>query len=74
MSNEWDDVKRTAEEIELEIHLAGMDVRDRWRDLKPRLEQLLARSSKRASEAIDRELVSMRDALQRLRSDLAAKR
>ena len=74
MSNEWDDVKRTAEEIELEIHLAGMDVRDRWRDLKPRLEKLLARSSKRASEAIDRELVSMRDALQRLRSDLAAKR
>jgi len=45
----WDEVRRIADELELKIHLAGMDARDRWRDLKPRLAEIENRSRARAS-------------------------
>jgi hypothetical protein len=70
----WDEIRRLADELELKIHLAAMDARDRWRDLKPRLaevETLLAGAGKRAGDAIERELESIGDALRRLRDDIA---
>jgi hypothetical protein len=65
--NEWDDLRRIADELQLKIHLAGMEARDRWRALEPRLTELqraLARSGQKASEAIDRELTSVGSALE----------
>lgn len=70
----WDDVRRVVDELEVKIHLAGMEARDRWRALQPRLLDLqhqLERSGKRASDTIDRELSSLGAALRRLRDDLA---
>ncbi|HRC57696.1 MAG TPA: hypothetical protein PKU97_17295 [Kofleriaceae bacterium] len=43
MSNEpfaslsWNDVRRLAEEVRVKVHLAGMDLKDRWKDLEPEL-------------------------------------
>jgi hypothetical protein len=70
----WDEVRRIADELELKIHLAGMDARDRWRDLKPRLaeiEKTIAGASKRTSDVVERELASVGAALRRLRDDIA---
>jgi hypothetical protein len=53
----WDDVRRIADEVELKIHLAGMDARDRWHELQPRLaeiEKSITKAGQRASFAIDR--------------------
>ncbi len=70
----WDDVRRIADELELKIHLAGMSARDRWRELQPRLIELeheVARSSKRLSETVDRELTALGAALRSLRDELS---
>lgn len=70
----WDEVRQIADELELKIHLAGMDARDQWNALKPRmaqLEQTLATSGKRASEVIEHELSAIGAALRKLRDDVA---
>lgn len=70
----WDAIRRLADELELKIHLASMDARDRWRELQPRVrevEQSLAAAGKRAGDAIDRELTNLGTALRRLRDDIA---
>ena len=36
----WDDVRRFTDQLELKIHLAGMDARDRWEALKPKVSAL----------------------------------
>ncbi|MGE5185873.1 MAG: hypothetical protein ACM31C_27640 [Acidobacteriota bacterium] len=72
----WDDVRRIADELELEIHLAGMEARDRWHELKPRVEQLeheIVHSGEHLGEAISKELAEVRGALRALREDLFSK-
>jgi hypothetical protein len=74
---DWDGVRRIADELELEIHLAGMEARDRWRALQPRIvefEHRLAREGARASEVVTQELSAIGAALKRLRDDLAESR
>jgi hypothetical protein len=69
----WDEVRRLADELELKIHLAGMDARDRWRALQPRLteiEKSMSAVGKRAGAAIDREMAAIGAALQQLRDDV----
>jgi hypothetical protein len=74
MSNTmWDDLRRAADELEVQIHLASMDTRDRWRALQPRLAELersIALQGDRAGQAIADELSSIGVALRRLRDDV----
>ena len=70
----WDEVRQIADELELKIHLAGMDARDRWQALRPRLAELehtLARSGKTAGKVVKRELSTVGAALRKLRDDVA---
>jgi hypothetical protein len=70
----WNDVRRFADELRLELHLAGMDARDRFRALEPRIEELrkvVASAGKHAGGVLDRELASVGAALRRLRADIA---
>ena len=70
----WDEIRRLADELELKMHLASMDARDRWQELAPRLtalENTLVRAGERATEAIEHELSSMATALRKLRDDTA---
>ena len=72
-TNTWDEVRRLADELELKIHLAGMEARDRWRELSPRIaemERSIAGAGKRASDTLERELASVGAALRRLRDDI----
>lgn len=69
----WDEVRRVADELELHIHLAGMNARDRWRALEPRLaalERWFARSSERAGAAITKELSTVGALIRKLRADI----
>jgi len=69
----WDEVRQIADELELKIHLAGMDARDQWRALKPKItdiEKRIASSSDKAGKAIANELSEMGDALRKLRDEV----
>jgi len=69
----WHLVKRIADELQLKLHLAGMDARDRWNALEPRLaalEQWFSRTSERAGDAIAKELSAVEDVLRKLRDDV----
>jgi hypothetical protein len=70
----WDDVRRVADELALQIHLGSMEARDRWRALQPRLEELektIAREGERAGQVVTQQLAEVGAALRRLRDDLA---
>ncbi len=75
MANQlWDDLRRTADELELHIHLAAMDARDRWIALQPRLAELertLAREGDRVGQAVAQQLTELGAALRKLRDDIA---
>lgn len=55
----WQDVKRLADELELQMHLARMNARDHWRAFEPKLvqaERVIATAAKRIGDAIAKEL------------------
>jgi len=45
-----DDLKRTADEIRVKLHLAGMDAKDAWDDIQPRIEDFERRFDAKAEE------------------------
>ncbi len=66
----WDELRRAAEQLELELHLGGMEARERWRLLKPRLEHLekmIANASADAGHAIAKEISAIAQALRDVR-------
>lgn len=73
----WDEVRRIADEVELKLHLAGMEARDRWNTLQPRLTALearLAKTTQHTGEVITQELTAVGAALRRLRDELTGPR
>lgn len=76
-SSTWDEFRRLVDELRLEIHLASMEARDRWRELQPRitrLEQTITETGTRAGHAISEEVASLGEALRELRDDLRRRR
>lgn len=66
----WDELRRAAEQLDLELHLGGMEARERWRVLKPRLErleQMIATAGADAGHAIAKEITAVAHALRDLR-------
>lgn len=73
---QWSELRRIADELELKIHLASMEVRDRWTALQPRLaelERVLTRTGERAAKVVQDELQTIETALHKLRDDVARK-
>jgi hypothetical protein len=69
----WYEVRRMADELELKIHLAGMNARDRWHALEPRLadlERRMRRAGERAGKAVAEELKAIWNELRGIRDDL----
>jgi ribosomal protein L19E len=72
-SSTWNDVRKIIDELEVKMHLATMDVRDRWHALQPRLEQVhqaVTVQSKRIGQALASEIDSIEKALRAMRDDL----
>lgn len=69
----WHELRQFADQLELELHLASMDARDRWRTIKPRLARVeiaLRGSSARVSKAVVKEIAAIRVLLTELREDV----
>lgn len=69
----WDDVRRIVDELEVKIHLAGMDARDRWHAIQPKLvklERTIERKSQSTSHAVTQELSAIGNALRELRDQV----
>ena len=65
-----------AEEIELQVHLASMNARDRWHAIEPRLaalENKITRTGERVGEAIANELKAVGSLVRTLRDEIAKK-
>ena len=45
-----DDLKRTADEIKVKLHLAGMDAKDAWDEIQPRIADFEQRFDTKADE------------------------
>ena len=48
-----DDLKQAADEIKLKMHLAGMDAKDAWDEIQPRLADFERRFDDKADEVSD---------------------
>lgn len=71
--SEWDELRRIADELELQLHLGGMETRDRWRALQPRIQEVgraIARSGERLDEVVTEKLKKLRAALRKLREEI----
>lgn len=69
----WNEIRQLADELRLDMHLAGMELKTRWEDLQPQLAEFETRIEARAAqaaEAINSEFSSLAIALRRLREDL----
>ncbi len=67
------EILRVADEIRVRIHLAGMDAKDAWAKLEPRVNELqskLVRASDRASAELDEVGRVLRHELDRLHKAL----
>jgi ElaB/YqjD/DUF883 family membrane-anchored ribosome-binding protein len=76
MSKIWDEIKRISDELELKVHLAGMDAKDKWEELKPRVKDLGAKMEDKAEAASARvveELNNVGGLIKELRDDVVAK-
>lgn len=73
----WDDLRRLADEIEVKLHLAGMEARDKWNELKPKLSQLDKQfndGALRANDVIEKEARTVGAELKRLRDELLGRK
>lgn len=72
----WDEIRRITDELELKVHLASMDARDRWNALKPRvkaLEQKMDEQTAKASARVAEELDNVGALIRELRDDVIAR-
>ena len=69
----WDELRRAADQLELEIHLGTMEARERWRKVRPQLEALeqkIISAGQRASQAIAKEISSLAETIRGLRDGI----
>jgi hypothetical protein len=68
------EIRRLADAIELEAHLARMEVRDRWAQLKPKihdLERSIARVGRDAGRTVAKRATKLATALKVLRDEIS---
>ncbi len=69
----WDDLKRMADEVRLKLHLGGMEAKERWRALEPKLHEAHAKVEARGEQvgdAVQEHMVKLVDGLRGLLDDL----
>jgi hypothetical protein len=69
----WDDVRRVADELKLKLHLAGMDARDEWERLQPKLTELekaFVAGTSKVEAAVSEQASALGSALKKLLADI----
>ncbi len=71
----WEDLKRMADEVKVKLHLAGMEAKDRWKALEPKIQELQTKveaKGEQAADTVQTQLTSVVDSLRRFVDDLRA--
>jgi hypothetical protein len=58
------------DEVRVQLHLGGLEVKEEWRRLEPRLEAVIERTTKDVSDASRVAAVEITDAVRKLRDAL----
>ncbi len=69
----WDDIRRVVDQVQLELHLASMDARDRWEKIQPRLAELeksVESGAQKAGQAVSEQFATMGASLRELLADI----
>jgi hypothetical protein len=69
----WDDVRRLADEVKLKVHLAGMDLKDRWKALEPEfhnLEEKVRATGEKAESMLSAQAEAIGASLRKLADEL----
>lgn len=69
----WEDIKRMADEVRLKLHLAGMEVKDRWAAFEPKVHAVQSQVEAKGGQAVNavqEQVQSVVDGLRRLLDDL----
>jgi hypothetical protein len=72
-SRPWDDVRQLADQVRLEVHLAGMELKERWNALEPELrevEEKLSRAGDKVESLIAGQLATLATTLRKLADDM----
>jgi hypothetical protein len=70
----WNDLRRLIDELELKMHLASMEVRERWERIQPalaKLEQAFERGGDRAAKILSGEVEAVGKSLKEMRDELS---
>jgi hypothetical protein len=73
----WDDVRRARDELKLQLHLAGMEARDQWDKLQPKLvelEKAFEAGAHKAGSAMADEVSALGATLKKLLGDITTKK
>jgi hypothetical protein len=71
----WDDVRRVRDELRLKLHLAGMEAREQWDKLQPRLAEIehsVESGAQKAGTAVSEQLSSLGSALRKLLGEITS--
>jgi len=63
-------LRKMRDEVRVQLHLGGMEVKQEWNKLEPRLESALDSAARDVSEASRTAIVELTDAVRRLRKSL----
>lgn len=69
----WDEVRRLADEVRLKVHLAGMELKDKWKALEPELldvENKLVAAGEKVEGVISPRLDALAAGLRKVVDDL----
>ena len=69
----WDEVRRLADEVRVRVHLAGMELRDKWKQLEPQLhavERDLVKAGETAEGAITTQVEALAAGLRKFVGEL----
>jgi hypothetical protein len=73
-TSSWDDVRRLADEVRVKMHLAGMELKDKWKTLEPQLQDVEAKmkaTGERAGGAITTQVDAIAAGLRQFAEELS---
>jgi len=63
-------LKTLRDEVRVQLHLGGLEVKDEWRRLEPRLESVLSEAAKNATDASRTAVEDITTAVKKFRDSL----
>jgi len=63
-------LRKLRDEVRVQLHLGGLEAKEEWRRLEPRLEAVLDRTTREVSDASRAAAAEITDAVRRLRESL----